>query len=151
MTRTVLLVVHIAAGTTGLALGPAAIRAALRGERATGLAATYEGAVGVLTVTAVALALLDWHALWPFALIALATAAAVVAGHSVADHQFRGSLGWHVRLISGSYVSLVTALLVVSWGSLAAWVLPATIGAILAERAAAKAASGEPARPGHAS
>jgi hypothetical protein len=48
----------------------------------------------------------------------------------------------HVRLVCGSYVSLVTALLVVSWGSVLAWILPTLIGTVLIERAATR-----PARP----
>jgi hypothetical protein len=145
MTHTVLLIVHIAAGITGLALGPFAVRVAVRGGRATGPAAVYQGAVGVLTVTALGLVLLDWRRLWPFALIALATGAAVVLGRSAARLRFPGWLSWHVRLVCGSYVSLVTALLVVSWGSVVAWVLPTIVGATLVERAAAKAGHAEPA------
>jgi hypothetical protein len=41
-----------------------------------------------------------------------------------------------VRLVLGTYVGLLTALLVVSWRSTLAWVLPTVLGAPLVERAA---------------
>lgn len=139
MAHALVLTVHIVAGTTGLVLGPFALKAALRRRPPTGPAGVYQAAVGVLTVTAIGLAVMDWRRLWPFAFIAVATGAAVVAGRSVRERAFPGAAGWHVRLIGGSYISLVTALLVVSWGSVVAWILPTVVGATLVERAAARA------------
>jgi len=46
----------------------------------------------------------------------------------------------------GSYVSLVTALLVVSWDSPLAWILPTVIGSPLIARARARAARHSPDR-----
>jgi hypothetical protein len=137
------LAVHITAGSTGVLLGPFALRAALRGGRRTRTTAAYVGAVTVLTVSAVALAMMRWHALWPFALIAVATEAAVAGAWRVADRRRPGWLPHYVRLLCGSYVSLVTALLVVSWGTLLAWVLPSIAGVALVERAAARAGAEE--------
>jgi hypothetical protein len=128
--RSIVLTVHIAAGVAGLLVGPAAIRAALGGRRDTAGARGYRTAVTVLTVSAAGLVAFRPGRLWPFLLLAAGTEAAVLAaGHARrVDH--------HVRLIGGSYISLVTALLVVSWGSIMAWILPTLIGTLLVERAA---------------
>ena len=45
----------------------------------------------------------------------------------------------HVGLMAGSYVSLVTALLVVNWSNPLAWILPTVIGTPLIARATARA------------
>ena len=130
MLHTLLLTVHIAAGTAGLLVGPAAIAAARRDERRSAAAGVYLAAVTTLTITAAGLVALRPGALWPFLLLAAGTEAAVVAARR------SGKYGSHVRLTCGSYVSLVTALLVVSWGSVLAWVLPTIVGTVLLERAA---------------
>jgi hypothetical protein len=128
MMRTILLVSHVSAGVVGLLTGPAAMAASLRGDRKTASAKAYRMAVIVLTATAAGLVAVK-PALWPFLLLAAGTAAAVLVARSAQP------LDRHVRLVCGSYVSLVTALLVVSWGSILAWVLPTVIGTALVERA----------------
>ena len=139
MVRTLLLTAHVGAGVAGLLAGPPAMAAALRDRRRTPAAAAYLAAVTVLTVTAAGLVALR-PALWPFLLLAAGTEAAVIAARRV------GPLPAHVRLVCGSYISLVTALLVVSWGSLLAWILPTVVGTVLVERAAASTARPRPAR-----
>ena len=133
MLRSVLLGVHIAAGVSGLVLGPVAILAAVRGGRVTRGAAAYQVAVAVVTATAVGFVVLDWRRWWPFVFLAVGTEWAVAAGWRVGRHRRPGWLARHIRLICGSYVSLVTALLVVSWGTLLAWVLPTVVGTMLVE------------------
>jgi hypothetical protein len=127
MVHGVVLGVHIAAGVLGLVLGPVAL---LRRASGRWLAA-YQ--LAVLGVCATALALVAKKpSLWPFALLALGTAALVIGGHRAeARDRF-------VRQTGGSYISLVTALLVVSWGTLAAWLLPTLLGVPLVEWAAAR-------------
>jgi hypothetical protein len=131
MLRTLLLSAHVVAGVAGLLAGPPAMAAALNDRRNTSAGRAYLGAVTVLTATAAGLVALRPGGLWPFLLLAAGTEAAVVAAHSTAQ-----PLPRHIRLVCGSYVSLVTALLVVSWGSLLAWVLPTLVGTVLIERAA---------------
>jgi len=131
MTRNLLLAVHVAAGVVGLLAGPAVLAAALHDRRRTVPARVYVVAVTVLTATAAALVVLRPADLWPFLLLAAGTQAAVVAARYVP------SRAGHVRLVGGSYISLVTALLVVSWGSVLAWILPTVIGTVLLERAVA--------------
>jgi hypothetical protein len=137
MTHAVVLALHIAAGVTGLVAGLPAMRAVVQGLRRRRTMVVYQAAVAVLTVSAVALSAMDWRALWPFAVLAVATEAAVLGATRA-----RGA--GRVRLLCGSYVSLVTALLVVSWGSVIAWVLPIVVGTVLVERAAARAAAPAP-------
>lgn len=138
--RSILLVPHVVAGIAGLLVGPAAVRAAVNDRRDTASTAAYLAAVTVLTATAAGLVALRPGALWPFLLLAVGTEAAVLA----APHARR--IDHHVRLVGGSYISLVTALLVVSWGSMAAWILPALIGTVLVERAAGATRRRPPAR-----
>ncbi|MGI8758513.1 MAG: hypothetical protein ACR2K0_04335 [Acidimicrobiales bacterium] len=139
MTHTVLMTVHIVAGVAGLLLGPFAIVAALQAGRRTVPALAYQAAVAVITTTAVGFAVLDWRSWWPFVILAVGTEAAVAAGWWARSHRSPGWHARHIRLICGSYISLVTALLVVSWGSLLAWVLPTLVGTVLVERAANRA------------
>ena len=127
MLRSILLVSHVAAGVAGLLVGPAAMAASLRNRRDTASAQAYRTAVTVLTATTVGLVALN-PTLWPFLLLAAGTQAAVVLARTAQP------LDRQVRLVGGSYVSLVTALLVVSWGSILAWVLPTVIGTVLVER-----------------
>lgn len=130
--RSVLLATHIIAGIAGLLLGPATLRAALANRRRTAPSRSYLFAVTVVATTAAGLVALRPAELWPFLLLAVGTEAAVLA----AGHARR--IEHHVRLVGGSYISLVTALLVVSWGSIAAWILPTVIGTLLVERAAGR-------------
>ena len=140
MLRTVLLAVHVGAGGAGLLVGPAAISAALHDRRGTAAGQGYLVAVTVLTATAVGLVALDPGALWPFVLLAAGTEAALVGARFVEARPA------HVRLVCGSYVSLVTALAVVRWGTLLAWVLPTFIGTALVEWAASSTRRPRPAR-----
>ena len=140
MVRTLLLAIHVGAGAAGLLAGPPAMAAALADRRHTPAGRAYLGAVTVMAVTAAGLVAFRPAALWPFLLLAAGTQAAVVAARHV------GPQPHHVRLVCGSYVSLVTALLVVSWGSLLAWVLPTVVGTVLVERAAASTTPRRPAR-----
>ena len=127
MLRSILLVSHVAAGVAGLLIGPAAMAASLRNRRDTAFGQAYRAAVTVLTATAGGLVAIN-PGLWPFLLLAAGTEAAVLLAPAAQP------LDRHVRLVCGSYVSLVTALLVVSWGSILAWVLPTVIGTVLVER-----------------
>lgn len=139
MSHTILMTVHIAAGAAGLLVGPLAIAAALGGGRRNAAALAYQVAVAVVATTALGFVVLDWRSWWPFVILAVGTEAAVAAGWWARSHRTPGWLGRHVRLICGSYISLVTALLVVSWDSLLAWILPTVIGTVLVERAAHQA------------
>ncbi len=139
MLRTVVLAVHVAAGGAGLVLGPLAMGAAKAPGRHTRAGTAYQAAVAVVAASAVALATLAWARLSTLAVIAVATEAAALAGWWLARRRPAGWLPWHVRLVCGSYVSLVTALLVVNWSSPLAWVAPTIVGSPLIAVAAHRA------------
>lgn len=159
-----LLGVHVAAGVGALVLGPLALLAAgppgrldrhgrldrqprfdrqgrpgPAGRQARSLLA-YQAAVLAVCASALGLVALAWSQLWWLTFFAVGTAAAVIGGEWAVRRHPLGWAGWSVRLTCGSYVAVVTALLVVSWPSLLSWVLPTLVGAPLVEIAAARAA-----------
>src|SRR5829696_2088685 len=115
--HTVLLIFHVAAGGTGLVLGPLAMRAPKRAGRHTRLGLGYQAATSVLAISAVGLATFDWSRLWWLAAIGIATWAAALGGLYAKRRRFRGWLPVHIQLMCGSYISFVTAFLVVNWWS----------------------------------
>lgn len=137
--HTVLLSAHIAAGGFGLALGPLAMMAPKRPGRHPRAGVSYQAVLAVLTVSAVGLAALAPARLWWLGGIAFATEVAALTGWWAARRRFAGWLGWHVGLMCGSYVSLVTALLVVNWDSPFAWIVPTVVGTPLIALSAARA------------
>lgn len=143
----VLLGVHVTAGAAALVLGPLAVFASHRLPWRLVLATGYQIAVAVLTTTALGLVGLDPGRLWWLVPFAIGTEAAVLAGwwlgHDVTVGGRVQVTPARVRLMGGSYVSLSTALLVVSWGSsVPAWVLPSLVGVLVVETAAARAGRG---------
>lgn len=138
----VLLAVHVVAGTAGLVLGPVAMVLPKRPGLHPRVGIAYQVVLATLVLSAVGLAALDLADLWGLAMIAVLTEAAALSGWWAARRQFSGWLAWHVRLMCGSYVSLVTALLVVNWDSPLAWLLPTVIGSPLIAWASARATAG---------
>ena len=134
--RTVLLIVHVAAGTTGLLVGPVAMLAPKRRGRHTTVGWIYQAATGALCATAVGLAVLR-PALWWLGVIGAATEAAALAGWRVRRRRRPGWLSMHISLMCGSYISFVTAFLVVNLGLgfWPAWIAPTLVGAPLIARA----------------
>ncbi len=117
MLHTVLLGVHVSAGTIGLLLGPLALAAPRQTRWHPRLGGAYQGAVAVMTVSALGLVALAPGRLWGLGVIAGATQAGALAGWAVRRRNGLGWLGWHIRLMCGSYLSFVTAALVVNWAS----------------------------------
>lgn len=131
-----LLGLHIAVGVAALVLGPLALLGARPIGRQTWFLLAYQAAVLAVAASALALAALAWSQLWWLTFFAAATAAAVLGGAWMARRHPRGWRGWYVRLMCGSYIALITALLVVSWPSVLSWVLPTVVGAPIVETAA---------------
>ena len=125
--RSTLLVLHVAAGTAGLLLGPLALLAYRRpsARRRSGLA--YLCALVAVALTAVGLAALDITGLWWLVLFAVATPTSALAAIVVRRRQGPSWPTWYAHLMGGSYVALLTGLLAVSWGNPAAWILPAVL------------------------
>lgn len=127
--------VHIAAGVCGLALGPLAIREGVRAAAHARPAAAYHCLVAIVSVSALALALLDLSRLWFFVPIAVGTYGFALAAHLAARRRSGRWRQAYVRGVAGAYISLVTAVLVVSVSALPlVWLLPTVIGAPLIER-----------------
>jgi hypothetical protein len=133
--HTVLLIFHVAAGTTGLILGPVAMLARKRRGRHTRAGLAYQVATAVLAVSAVGLAELN-PAVWWLGIIGIATWAAALGGWWARRRRFPGWLPVHIQLMCGSYISFVTAFLVVNWWSPVTWIAPTLVGAPLIARAA---------------
>lgn len=130
---------HIAAGALALVSGPLALVAPRRPGWSRRLGLIYRLAVAGLAVTALALVALKPQ-LWWLAPIAVATWAVAEAGARLRRPAASGR--WtpaQVRLLGGSYVSLVTAAFVVSSGGPLAWALPPLLGFVAVELTAARA------------
>ena len=127
------LAVHIGSGAAGLVLGPIAMRAAKRPGRHTRAGAAYHWVMLAVCVSAVALALMHFSDLWWFLPIAIGSYAFALLGYLAAKRRWRGWLTAHVSGQGGSYIALVTALLVVNVGDLGlfVWFLPTIVGSPL--------------------
>lgn len=142
MLQELALALHIAPGVLALALGPLAVYAAKRSGPGTRLDGAYHLAVLAVCASAALLAALDWSRLWWFLPIAAGSYGLALLGYAAGR---RDRLRLYVHGQGGSYIALVTALLVVSVGSPVAWVAPTLIGSPLIQLIARRLAS----RPTH--
>lgn len=134
--RDVLLGFHILCGAAGLVLGPVAMTAPKRRGRHTMAGLAYQAATAGLCASAIGLVALK-PSLWWLGLIAVGTEAAAAGGWLVQRRRRPGWLPVHVSLMCGSYVSFVTAFLVVNTGGFVpAWIAPTVIATPLIARAA---------------
>lgn len=131
------LVLHIATGAVGLILGPIAMTATKLPGLHTRTGQAYHWVMLAVCVSASALALLDWTRLWWFLPIAVGSYAFALVGYVAAKRRWRGWLVAHVSGQGGSYIAMVTALLVVNWQALTGtrgisspwvWTLPTLVG-----------------------
>ena len=128
---------HIAVGTAGLILGPIAMTA-LKGSRLHAWAGElYHWVMLAVCVSAAGLAWLDWVRNWWFLPIAAGSYAFALIGYVAAKVRWRGWIVAHVSGQGGSYIAMVTAILVVNWQLLTgtsgrsspwAWLLPTVVG-----------------------
>jgi hypothetical protein len=126
--RMFLLTTHIAAGSLGLLAGPMAMLMPKRPGWHPRLGLAYQLLIALLCLSAGGLVILK-PSLWWLGVIAALTWAAALGGWWARRHQPRGWLQLHVSLMCGSYISLVTALLVVNApGSPIAWLGPTAVG-----------------------
>lgn len=98
----------------------------------------YQAAVLAVCASSLGLVAFAWSQLWWLTFFAVGTAVAMLGGSWAARRRRPAWAGWSVRLTCGSYVAMVTALLVVSWPTLLSWLLPTLVGALLVEIAAAR-------------
>ena len=122
----VLLVGHVTAGATALLLGPVAFLIG-RGPHHL-IALAYQVAVAAVALSAVVLAAFDFTELWWLIVLAVGTEGLALGGLYIEPGSARAGRVVRAHLLGGSYIALITALLVVSWESPLAWVLPSAIG-----------------------
>jgi uncharacterized membrane protein len=128
--RDPVLAIHIAAGTTGLILGPLAMRAPKRRGPHTRLGEAYHWVMLAVCLSAAGLAALAWHRIWWFLPIATFSYTNALVGYLAAKRRGRSWLAAHIGGMGGSYIALVTALLVVNVGQQLpiVWFAPTVIG-----------------------
>lgn len=142
-----LLVVHVVTGTAGLVLGLLAMRQDSHrfaaGEWTTGPFNTwYRWTVLAVCLSAVGLVLVRRTDLWWLVPLSVLTYGLAVLASASALRRFRGWTHGYVHGIGGSYIALVTALVVVALvvdgsvrgaAELIPWLAPTAIGTVLIE------------------
>ena len=124
------LTVHIFTGTTGLVLGPVAMFAPKRRGRHTRTGTVYHWNMLAVCVSAVGLALMNWAEIWWFVPIAVFSYGNALVGYLAARRRQPGWLPVHIGGMGGSYIALITALLVVNTqpAPLYVWFVPTLVG-----------------------
>ena len=152
MFRDFLLALHITAGSLGLALGPAALWRSRGGPAVVAdVGPAYVFSVLAVSLTALGLIALDWSQLWWLAILAAFSSGLAVVALVAPRLRFRGWERACAHGEGGSYIALVTALLVVSVdgpAAVAAWTLPTLAGLPLIEVRAARLRARETAERG---
>ncbi len=137
MTATdMILIAHIALGTAGLILGPVAMTARKLPGLHTKTGEAYHWVMLGVSLSAGMLAVLDWGRIWWFLPIAAGSYAFALLGYVAAKRRWRGWLRAHLAGQGGSYIAILTAVLVVNWETLTgarmvspwAWALPTVVG-----------------------
>jgi hypothetical protein len=132
----VVLAVHVAAGATGLLLGPVWLWARRSGMRARPGAWGYQAAVAVVSASGAVLAVTTTGLGWLLPLAVL-TESLAITGALARRRSWRRWPTVQPHLLGGSYIALVTGALVAQTGNPLLWVLPAVVGQLpiaLAER-----------------
>jgi uncharacterized membrane protein YeaQ/YmgE (transglycosylase-associated protein family) len=120
---------HISCGVVALGLGLVAMWATKQRGLHTIVGNIYHWVFLCLAVSACGLAALDWSRLWWYVPIAVGSYALALTGFLAAKIRWNGWLETHLSGQLGSYIAMITALLVVNFGTVWwAWVLPTVIG-----------------------
>jgi hypothetical protein len=122
--------VHVACGSAGLVLGPIAMFSGKRRGTHTKTGEAYHWLFLLLFFSAVALAVLNWDEVWWLAFVGAGSYAFALLGYLAAKKRWTGWLRAHVAGQGGSYIAMVTALLVVNTGGASPlpWLAPTVIG-----------------------
>ncbi len=139
----VLLALHVAAGGAGLALGAVVIWSSRERPLLDGRSVAYPWTVLAVSLTAIGLLALDWPDLWWIGILALLAYGLALLGYVAPRRRFPGWRPAYAHGQGGSYIALVTALLVVALtvdgpvhgvAAVVVWVLPTVVGTRLIER-----------------
>ena len=124
------LILHILCGTTGLAIAVGAFLSEKRKGIHTILGNIYHWIFLVMCMSAAALSVIDWDRLWWFLPIAFFSYAFALVGFLAARFKPRDWIRLHLAGQGGSYIAMITAVLVVNFGSgsFIVWFLPTIIG-----------------------
>ncbi|RBW70894.1 DUF2306 domain-containing protein [Bacillus taeanensis] len=129
--------VHIFAGFLSLIIGLFSMVAPKRKGKHTMAGKLYHGLVLIVCVTAVIMAILHWDVSSYLFYIALFSYAFAFYGYNAGKRKYKGWLSHHISGMLGSYIAMVTALLVVNQEnipllnelpSLFVWFFPTIIG-----------------------
>ncbi len=125
--RDTVLALHVLAGTAGLLLGPAWLLLRLRGRSGRAAAWFFHLAVAVVVASSAFLAVTAVGLWWllPFGVL---TETLAVAGALARRRSWPGWRTWQPHLLGGSYIALVTGVLVAGTGNPIFWLLPAVVG-----------------------
>jgi hypothetical protein len=144
-----LLGAHIVSGALGIALGPVVMWRETQllqiGKPAhSPVGRIYQATVMLICVSAMALVITSRPDLWWLIPVAAASYALALLGRAAGARRFRGWTHAYVHGIGGSYIALVTALVVVALTvdgpvkggpfETVPWVAPAAVGTLLIER-----------------
>ena len=125
-----LLILHILCGGLGLLIAFGAFFSKKRKGIHTILGNIYHWVFVLLSLSAIALALLDWKNLWWFLPISLFSYSFALVGYLAAKTKWENWIRFHLIGQGGSFIAMVTALFVVNFGpvNLFVWFLPTIIG-----------------------
>jgi len=144
-----LLGAHIVCGGLGIAIGPVVMWQETQlvrtgrpaHSRAGGI---YQATVALICVSAIALVITSRPDLWWLIPVAAASYALVLLGRVAGARRFRGWTHAYAHGVGGSYIALMTALVVVALTAdgpvkggpfeVIPWVAPAAIGTVLIEQ-----------------
>ncbi|WP_448614538.1 hypothetical protein [Modestobacter sp. URMC 112] len=124
--RDLVLHLHVAVGAGALVLGPCWLVARRRGRSATGWAVAYQCGLGGVVLSAAFLAATAPGLSWLLP-VAIGTEVLAVTGALARRRGWPGWRSWQPHLLGGSYIALVTGVLIAESGPVF-WVLPALVG-----------------------
>jgi uncharacterized membrane protein len=137
MLFTIFLILHIAAGTIGLVIGPFAMYFPKRKGLHTKLGRIYFYAMSLVCISAFGLSILHWKESWWLGFVAAFSFYFAGKGYLAAKYREESWVGRHISGMLGSYIAMTTALFVVNASSLPGyetlpifvyWLLPTIIG-----------------------
>ena len=143
----ILLFIHVSAGVLGILLGPVAMFARKSQGTHTRAGVIYHWLVFTVCVSAIPISILHWQKSWFLFLVALFSYSFALKGYRAARDRGEGWLKKHISGMLGSYIAMVTALVVVNAQNIpglnqlpviVAWLLPTVIGAPLIARVVRK-------------
>jgi hypothetical protein len=135
-----IMALHVVFGAAALLVGAPLIWLSRNRPHVGRSADAYYWSVAVVALTSAGLVALDWPDLWWLLVLAALTWGLAAAGHVAPLRRFPGWRGAYAHGLGGSYIALVTALLVVSLtvngpidgaASALVWGLPTVVGTVL--------------------